>query len=129
MSLTLATMMVLTPDLDEARQFYCGVLGFGLESATEHQLVLAHAGAAFHVFRSQEAAPPARHGAQAASVFVFGVGDIDAAMADLRAKGVRFIHGRPARNAHGRYAAFHAPGGNVHEIFEASVASERPQDV
>jgi len=131
-ALTLATMMVLTPDLDEARRFYCGTLGFGLRGASESQLVLEHAGAAFHVFRCEEAAPPSRHGARAASIFVFGVADIEAAMADLRAKGVNFIHERPAGNAHGLYAAFHAPGGNVHEIFETSgsgITAERRQDV
>jgi catechol 2,3-dioxygenase-like lactoylglutathione lyase family enzyme len=115
----LATLMVLTPDLDEAERFYVGALGFGRLSRDAHLLTLDHKGAAFHVFRCEAQAAPARHGETAASVFVFGVDDLDSAIADLRAKGVRFIHDRPAANAFGRYAAFHAPGGNVHELFEA----------
>jgi hypothetical protein len=41
-------------------------------------------------------------------------------MAELKAKGVVFIHQRPAVNvlSGARYAAFRAPGGNVHEIME-----------
>ena len=114
----LATLMVLTPDLDEARRFYAEGLGFTVLGQNERLLVLEHDGAAFHVFKCAAPAPPARHGETAASVFVFGVEDIDSAMADLRTKGIAFIHDRPARNAYGRYAAFHAPGGNVHELLE-----------
>ena len=116
----LATLMVLTPDLDEARRFYADILGFGVRSQDSRLLVLEHDGAAFHVFKCEAPAPPARHGESAASVFVFAVDDIDRAMAELAAKGVRFIHGQPASNAFGRYAAFRAPGGLTHEIFEAA---------
>ena len=115
----LTTLMVLAPDLEEARRFYSDVLGFPVRSQDERVLVLEHDGAAFHVFKCAADAPPLRHGETAASVFVFGVNDIDRAMADLRARGVDFIHDRPARNDFGRYAAFRAPGGNVHELFEA----------
>ncbi|MBS0409338.1 MAG: VOC family protein [Proteobacteria bacterium] len=119
----LATLMVLVPDLDEAEQFYVDALGFRRLSRDETLLRLDHEGAPLHVFRCEAPAPPARHGRTAASVFVFGVDDLDGAMVDLRAKGVRFIHDRPATSAFGRYAAFHAPGGNVHEIFEAAPLS------
>jgi catechol 2,3-dioxygenase-like lactoylglutathione lyase family enzyme len=116
----LATLMVLTPDLDEARRFYVEALGFEVVSQDERLLALAHEGAAFHIFKCDAPSPPGRHGQTAASVLVFGVKDLDAAMADLRGKGVTFIHDVPARNAFGRYAAFHAPGGIVHELLEAA---------
>jgi catechol 2,3-dioxygenase-like lactoylglutathione lyase family enzyme len=116
----LATLLVMTPDLAEARRFYETTLGFAVLSECADLLVLDHDGAAFHVFRCEAAAPETRHGRDAASVLVFAVPSIDAAMADLRAKGVEFLHPTPAANAFGRYAAFKAPGGNVHEIFEAA---------
>lgn len=119
----LATLMVLAPDLDEAERFYVDALGFRRVSRDETLLRLEHEGAPLHVFRCDDPALPAHHGRTAASVFVFGVDDIEASMADLRARGVRFVHSHPARNAFGRYAAFHAPGGNVHEIFEAEALS------
>jgi glyoxylase I family protein len=114
----LATLMVLTPDLEEARRFYEGVLGFAVASESRDLLVLDHAGVAFHVFRCEAPAPQARHGRDAATVAVFEVASIDDAMSDLRSKGVEFLHQSPAANRFGRYAAFKAPGGNVHEIME-----------
>jgi catechol 2,3-dioxygenase-like lactoylglutathione lyase family enzyme len=113
-------MMLLTPDLAEARRFYADVLGFSVVSESPDLLVLDHQGAAFHLFRCEGPAPAQRHGRDAATVLVFGVDSIDATMADLRAKGVAFVHATPARNQFGRYAAFCAPGGLVHELFEAS---------
>ena len=115
----LAALMVLTPDLTEARRFYETILGFEVVSQSAELLVLRHDGAAFHVFRCEAPAPPARHGRDAASVFVFAVASIEAAMAGLRAKGVEFLHAAPAANRFGRYAAFKAPGGNIHEIFQS----------
>ena len=54
----------------------------------------------------------------ARSVFVFEVGPIEAAMDDLRRKGVYFLHDRPAENEFSRYAAFTDPFGIVHGIYE-----------
>jgi len=119
----LATLMVLTPDLDEARRFYEGVLGFAVASQSKDLLVLDHAGAAFQVFRCEAPAPPSRHGRDATTVAVFAVARIDEAMSELRAKGVDFLHAEPAANCFGRYAAFKAPGGNIHEIFERNAES------
>lgn len=115
----LAVLMVLAPDLAEARRFYEDVLEFRLISASEDLLVLDHDGVAFRVYRCEAPAPAIRHGCDAATTAVFAVESIDTAMADLRAKGVRFLHETPASNPFGRYAAFEAPGGNVHEIFQA----------
>ena len=58
--------------------------------------------------------------ALALSIFaVVAVASIEDTMADLRARGVEFLHPTPAANRFGRYAAFRAPGGNVHEIFQS----------
>ena len=114
-------IVVLTPDLDEARRFYGEVLGLRLAGETANQLIFDLAGTAFHVFSCADAAPAGyRHGATAATVCAFEVASIDVEMARLRALGVVFLHARPAENALSgiRYAAFEAPGGNVHEIAE-----------
>jgi catechol 2,3-dioxygenase-like lactoylglutathione lyase family enzyme len=113
--------MVLVPDLDEAQRFYGEVLGFELRSGTDTMLEFDQAGAPFLVFRCEASAPKACHGETAASVFVFQVADIVTSMAELRAKGVAFLHQAPACNGLGRYAAFHAPGGLVHEIFQPNL--------
>ena len=116
----LGLMMVLTPDLAQARAFYGDMLGLRLTASTPSQLVFDLAGTELHVFECAEPAPPHAHGASAATVCVFEVPSIDAAMREMAAKGVVFLHDAPAENAFGgfRYAAFRAPGGNVHELME-----------
>ena len=112
--------MVLTPDLEEAQRFYSDVLGLELKDQTKRQLVYDLGGAEFHVFQCAHSAPAQEHGDSAATVCVFEVPSIDVAMRELKARGVIFLHEKPAENAHCgfRYAAFQAPGGNVHEIME-----------
>ena len=114
----LATLMVLTPDLDDAQRFYRDILGFSVISRDDDMLVLDHGGIAFHVFRCEQTAPDRLHGQVAGTIAVFGVSSIEEAMARLRAQGVIFLHEMPATTRFGRYAAFKAPGGNVHELFE-----------
>ena len=114
----LAAALVLTPDLDEARRFYRDVLGFKIDTERDGELVLTHDGVLLQVFKCDAPAPPQVHGSNAAQVLVFAVDDLETSMVDLKAKGVEFIHTEPGRNAYGRYAAFKAPGGLVHEIFQ-----------
>jgi catechol 2,3-dioxygenase-like lactoylglutathione lyase family enzyme len=121
----LGVIVVLTPDLDEARRFYRDVLDLKLTGETANQLAFDLAGTEFHVFSCTDAAPGAyRHGATAATVCAFEVASIEAEMRRMTAAGVVFLHARPAENAFSgtRYAAFQAPGGNVHEIVERRAA-------
>src|ERR1019366_5301425 len=109
---------------DEARRFYRDVLGLKLTGETANQLVFDLAGTEFHVFSCTDAAPGAySHGATAATVCAFEVASIEAEMRRMTAAGVVFLHGRPENTFSGtRYAAFQAPGGNVHEIVERRAA-------
>lgn len=115
----LGLMMVLTPDLTEAERFYGEILGLRLADRAPNQLVFDLEGTELHVFHD-EPAPAHTHGASAASVCVFEVTSIEQAMRQMTERGVVFLHKTPAKNALGgfRYAAFQAPGGNVHEIME-----------
>lgn len=116
----LGPALVMTPDLDAALGFYRDVLGLSLRERFETQLAFDLGGGSLHVFACARAAPAAEHGADGASVISFEVEDIDAAMASLAARGVEFLHARPAWNADAglAYAAFRAPGGIVHELVE-----------
>jgi catechol 2,3-dioxygenase-like lactoylglutathione lyase family enzyme len=116
----LGLMMVLTPDLTEAERFYGEILGLRLADRAPNQLIFDLEGTEFHVFQCDEPAPVHAHGDRAASVCVFEVPSIDLAMRQMTQQGVVFLHKAPAQNALGgfRYAAFQAPGGNVHEIME-----------
>ncbi len=115
-NLKLALLMIVAPDLARAKAFYGATLGFALTSETPARLVFAHLGADLIVFKGTHDAPPAEHGATASTTFVFEVPDLIAAMTELTAKGVRFLHATPARNEWGRYAAFTDPFGNVLEL-------------
>ena len=116
----LGPALVMTPDLEEALAFYRDVLGLRLDWRTEDQLAFALGDRALHAFRCEGPAGPGEHGRTAGSVISFEVSDLTAAMAALSAEGVRFLHARPSRNdaAGLSYAAFEAPGGNVHELVQ-----------
>jgi catechol 2,3-dioxygenase-like lactoylglutathione lyase family enzyme len=105
-------------------RFYSDALGLALIEKTSNQLVFEFAGTELRVFRCTEAAEARKHAASAATICIFEVASIDAEMSRMKEQGVVFIHERPAQSPDGgfRYAAFHAPGGNVHEIMERSAA-------
>jgi glyoxylase I family protein len=121
-AMELAKLMIFVPDLEEARRFYADVLGFALKEEHGDRLVFAHGGCDLVAFRCDRDSPVGGYSREARAVFVFGVASIDAAMAELRARGVRFLHERPAENEMGRYAAFVDPFGIVHEIFQPARA-------
>ncbi len=116
----LGPALVMTPDLEAALSYYRDVLGLALRERFENQLVFDLGGRALHVFACARPAPEAEHGADGASVISFEVEAIEPAMAALAARGVAFLHARPAWNADAglAYAAFRAPGGVVHELVE-----------
>lgn len=116
----LGPALVLTPDLEEALSFYRDALGLELKDQFDSQLVFELGAGRLHVFRCEAPAPPSRHGADASSVICFEVQDLTDKIRELRDKGVIFIHDHPARNDDARlsYAAFEAPGGNVHELVQ-----------
>lgn len=120
----LGPLLVMTPDLEAALDFYGAVLELPLRSRAGNQLIFEIGAGSLHVFQCDHVAPPQRHGADAASVISFEVQDLDETMSRLRARGVAFLHDQPARNelAGMIYAAFHAPGGNVHELVQRSAS-------
>ncbi len=120
----LGMIVVMTPAFEEARGFYRDLLGLSLTAETSNQLVFDLGAAEFHVFSCADVAPAAyRHGASAATVCAFEVASIEAEMRRLQAAGVVFLHAQPAENPFSgvRYAAFEAPGGNVHELIERRI--------
>lgn len=111
--------MIFVPDLEAAKHFYCDILGFPLRAESGDCLMFEHEGSDFIAFKCERSATVKNYSSEARSVFVFEVASIDQAVADLRMKGVSFLHGAPAENEFSRYAAFTDPFGNVHEIYEA----------
>lgn len=112
----------MTPDLGAAAAFYGDVLKLPLIQRSNDQLIFQVGALALHVFKCEGPAAAATdsHGRNASSTITFEVFSLEAEMQRLRACGVQFLHERPGENALAGllYAAFLAPGGNVHELVE-----------
>lgn len=113
-------LLVMTPDLGEAEAFYGAVMKLPLIQRSNDQLIFRFGALALHVFRCESPAAADRHGRSASSTITFDVVSLEAEMQRLRGCGVQFLHERPSENALAGllYAAFLAPGGNVHELVE-----------
>jgi glyoxylase I family protein len=114
----LGMIMLFVPDLDEAKRFYCDVLGFEIKSERDERLEFFHEPSEFIAFKCEDPAVTREYGRSARSVFVFDVESIVDSMRELKVRGVKFVHEEPAENDLCRYAAFFDPFGNVHELCE-----------
>ena len=114
----LGMIMIFVPDLQEAKRFYCDVLGFELKSERVERLEFHHETIDFIAFKCGEPSVYQEYGRSARSVFVFDVESVEDSMRELKVRGVKFIHEQPAENELCRYAAFFDPFGNVHELCE-----------
>ena len=116
----LGPALVMTPDMDAALEFYGDILALPLSRRSADQLVFDAGPVPLHVFRCESAAAEMRHGRNAASVITFEVASLESEVERLRGRGVTFLHEKPNRNEFAglAYAAFIAPGGNVHELVE-----------
>lgn len=110
----------MTPELAAARLFYEETLNLRLQTVQPDQLVFELGNGELHVFRCERPAPPAAHAVDAGTVVTFQVECLDTEMSRLKAAGVRFLHSQPNQNVAAQlmYAAFEAPGGNVHELVQ-----------
>ena len=119
MELSLQNLLVFAPDLESARRFYGEVLGLNLVGTGES--FLSFEGANFHlkVFSCEAPTQAERYSEEAGSSIAFSVSSLDAAVAQLTARGVRFLHSTPNEGTSGRYVAFVDPFGTVHELVQA----------
>lgn len=119
MRLTFANVLVFAPDLSGARAFYGDVLGLAVEAETSEHVVFRGGDFQLTVFICEGGdADPSTHSRCAGSAVAFAVESLDAAMRELRSRGVRFLHETPNGGPLGRYAAFADPFGTVHELVE-----------
>jgi len=116
--MTLAHLMVFVPDLDRARGFYSGVLGFPVTGEGPDHLAFDAGGTPLLAFRGDRPTTVGDYSRESRAVFVFRVPSVQAAMAELKAAGVPLLHDTPGEGPTGRYAAFVDPFGIVHEVLE-----------
>lgn len=120
---------IVVRDLDAALDLYCGTLGFEQiyrETVSDQgvEAVGLRAGdSVVELLRPlSEDSPVARYRGDAATRLhhtAYRVDDIEAKLAELKAKGVRLIDERPRKGAHGNRIAFLHPkstGGTLIEL-------------
>lgn len=110
--------LIHVTDFEKAKDFYLGKLGGTLVSEDEVRLAIRLGHLEIDMFRVDEPVENTAYAARQGISLAFQVDDVGISMAELKAKGVKFIHEAPNQNAYYRYAAFADPSGNVIEIVE-----------
>jgi catechol 2,3-dioxygenase-like lactoylglutathione lyase family enzyme len=116
--LSLGKILVFAPDLEVARRFYGEALGLELEREAETRLSFRGADFELTVFACESSTKSEGYSREAGSSVAFAVTSLDAAISELSARGVRFLHDSPQEGPLGRYVAFCDPFGTVHELVE-----------
>ena len=106
-------------DMDQAIDFYCSKLGFGIKSKEHYPdlVQLEHEGT-YTLLCKVDRAAQIDYPNVAQTLVNIQTDDLRKAMADLAAKGVEFIHDQPQTCPAGIYAAIRDPFGNVIELLE-----------
>jgi len=106
-------------DMDQARAFYCDLLGLAVRTADylPRVLVLDNDGASIVLYQAEQPIS-IDYPRQAQSLLAFEIDDIASAMQRLRQAGVELLHEQPEAAPPGLFAAFRDQFGNVHELFE-----------
>jgi len=115
--------LLVVQDLKVSREFYTKVLALDLIEEYGDCIKLKTGDHEIIMFQGTGAAVQYDHGYHANSTLLFTVDNLDKKMAELKSKGIDFIHGTPNQNLWGRYAAFKDPSGIVHELFELAPSS------
>ena len=110
--------LIIVEDLNEAKAFYCDVMGLDIVKESDDRLDLAAGGHQIHVFEGEAKAKLYSHSSDASSTLVFWVEDVEAKRTELEKLGYVFIHSNA--NDFSKYAAFWGPSGIVHEISESA---------
>jgi len=113
-------LLIFAPDLAEGLAFYQDVLGLQVTRKAESYVAMHGAGFALTLFKCDTAGSPEGYSSRAGSSIAFAVDDIERSMAELRGRGVEFLHAVPSTGPAGRYAAFVDPFGTVHELVETA---------
>ncbi|BFH68522.1 hypothetical protein J27TS7_51710 [Paenibacillus dendritiformis] len=120
----LGVISIYVSDLELAKEFYCGKLGFEISREYDANTVsLKHEGIPIVLYRVEQPAQPV-YPQQAQVVIGLETDNLAAAIADLAAQGIEAVYDGPQPCPRGAYNAIRDPSGNVIELLEFS--SVRP---
>ena len=115
----------LVPDMELAREFYSGKLGFVVRSEKylPKDLPLGNRDQTFafmlHYRQGVKSVTTARPAAEPFNTLVFETDNLPAAVKMLKARGVSVLDSQKRKGAQGDYVVFKDPFGNVSELLEA----------
>lgn len=107
-------------DMDDAIEFYEGVLGFDVRTKDYYPpvVVFQDAGPAYFILSDKTVTAPSTSTDSYFTGLAFETTDIEDAMRELAAKGVVFVDETPELAGDVLHATFRDPFGNVHELIE-----------
>ncbi|PKR77622.1 glyoxalase [Halalkalibacillus sediminis] len=111
-------LMIFITNINEARSFYNGILGFEVTDENDHSIIFDVGGVELIAFLGDKEREIGDYSNESRSVIVFEVSSVNETFQTLKAKGVRFLHEEPNETETNIYAAFVDPFKNVHEIEE-----------
>jgi glyoxylase I family protein len=118
MNISSPVTLLVVNDLQISKDFYLNFLNLKLveehldciKMQTKHHPII--------MFQGTDNSVDYQHGFNANSTLVFAVECLDNRIAELKSKGVSFIHESPNKNRWGRYSAFKDTSGIIHELME-----------
>ena len=116
--LSLNRVVVFAPDLGRARHFFAEVLGLSLVGDDDRTLTFQASDFLLSVFLCDDTAAADHYSQRPGASVAFTVPSLEAAISELTAKGVRFLHPAPKSGSVGRYVAFADPFGTIFELME-----------
>ena len=116
----IGAMTLYVPDLDEAQKFYADAFGLAAQPLDEESVMLRFEGVFVFLHRVAAAARPLpevlEEAGKGAGQFAIIVDDVDAACAEIAARGVQPLDGPADRDWGMRTATFATPGGYIWEL-------------
>jgi len=111
------TISIYVKDLDEAAEFYSGVLGLKVKQKMPYVVLLEHEGTDLVLCQAEK--PAAANYPEGSSVVLgFRTDNLAESIKLFRSKQVALIHQTPQDFPAGHFIAFCDPSGNVHELLE-----------
>lgn len=117
-------VVIHVADMDAALDFYSSVIGFGVAESVSESLVRLESDTPLYLLEAGPERPAAA--GEARTVFVLQTGDLDARIAEWRAKGVAFAADAPGKVGVGRSIPFRDPFGALHSLLQQEVGDPAP---
>lgn len=114
----LCVLSINVSDMDQAKQFYCDLLGFEISKVYDEQIIsLKHEGLSL-ILQKCDRITKTEYPYEAQVIIGIETADVGAAISNYKSQGVEVIFDTPQPCPPGLYSAIRDPFGNVIELLE-----------